>query len=444
MKWSLWVAACAGIAAPSASRAQGRNDAVPWCEDRHASTLGRIICELGLELPKPTTPLLVVASEILSEPHAVRTEELARRLARRVAGELGQSARASERVLDRNRARRMAPRGLDLVVLRAELSRDRFAVTAEWIPAARTFWERFRPALAGTSAHAHATGAPDAELMAYLPPIPLVLTRIDKAAALDEPSVAVACGDVDADGSLEIVHVGRRKIVLGRLNRGTFLVTSSVAWQDLSRISARPLREPIASAAVYAGGGLEVGISDRAEALRLDRSLRVVERFAGQIPWPHGGCATLTATGLSPERTRCAAPAPTRDAELGIDALAGARLVRRDGSALAVFASRRSDGQLELEFSGHRVPVAPMTVGAQLAIGDLDADGRPELLTTLDTLEPNRDALLVHTLSDDGTLQEALRVEVPSGVRSVAVCPHQGGALAPVVLGTGDGLWVVR
>jgi hypothetical protein len=280
--------------------------------------------------------------------------------------------------------------------------------------------------------------------MAHLPPIPLVLTRVDKASALEEPSVAVACGDVDGDGALEIVQVGRRKIMLGRLNRGKFQITASAPWAELSRISARPLREPIASAAVHAGAGLEVGLSDRADGLRLDRSLRVVERFPGRIPWPSGGCATLTATGLSAERAPCARPAASREPESNIDTLAGARVVRRDGSALSVFASRRSNGQLELEFAGRRVPVPNATVGAQLALGDLDGDGKPELLTTLDTSDPSHDALVVRTLSDDGALLEAFRVDVPSGVRSLAICPHEGSALAPIVLGTGDGLWVAR
>ena len=444
MKWSLLIAALLLAAAPNQVRAEGRNDAARGCEDRQASALGRVTCELGLGLPKATGPLLVVVSEVASDQHAERTEELARRLATLVAGELGPLARANDRMLDLASAHRSAPRGVDLVVLSARLGRDRFAVSAELIPGARRFWERFRPGLAGASAHAHATRAPDAELMAYLPPIPLVLTRVDKASALEEPSVAMACGDVDGDGALEIVQVGRRKIMLGRLNRGKFQITASAPWADLSRVSPRPLREPIASAAVYPGAGLEVGLSDRAEALRLDRSLRVIQRFPGRIPWPAGGCANLTATGLSAERAPCVSAAAGGEPESSIDTVAGARIVRRDGSALSVFASRRSNGQLELEFAGRRVAVPPATVGAQLALGDLDGDGKPELLTTLDTPDPSRDALLVRTLSEDGSLREAFRVGVPSGVRSLAVCPHEGSTLAPVVLGTGDGLWVVR
>jgi len=108
-----------------------------------------------------------------------------------------------------------------------------------------------------------------------------------------------------------------------------------------------------------------------------------------------------------------------------------------------VFATRRANGQLSLEFGGRSFPV-PGSVGAQIALGDLDGDGRPELLTTADTLDASRDALLVRTLAEDGSLREAFRVPVPSGVRSMAICPSEGNALTPVVLATGDGLWVLR
>jgi hypothetical protein len=407
------------------------------------SALGQVSCELARGLPATAAPLLVIATGVTSQQHAERTEELARRLASLVAGELGPRARASERVLDSVSAQRSAGRGTDVLVLSAELGRERFAVNAEWIVAPRGFWERFRPGLSGASAHLHAARAPDAELTAYLPPVPLVLTRIDKAAPLDEPGVAVACGDVDGDGALEIVQVGRRKIQVGRIQRGKFKITANALWSELSGVSPRPLREPVASAAISERSELDVGISDRADALRLDRALRVVQRFPGRLPWPGGGCAAVTATGLSPERGACAKPAAAQKTDEGVDALAGARVVRRDGTALAVFATRRANGQLSLEFGGRSFPV-PGSVGAQIALGDLDGDGRPELLTTADTLDASRDALLVRTLAEDGSLREAFRVPVPSGVRSMAICPSEGNALTPVVLATGDGLWVLR
>jgi hypothetical protein len=429
------------IAAPQPSRAEGRAVPVP-CEERHPSALGQVACEIARGLPASTTPLLVAASPVSSDLRAERTDELARALASLVSGEVGPRARTSERLLDAASAQRGAPRGVDVLVLGARLGRERFAVSAQLIPAPRGFWERFRPGLLGATVHLEASRAPDAELKAHLPPVPLVLTRIDKASALDEPAVAVSCGDVDGDGALEIVHVGRRQIKLGRLLAGAFQVTASAAWSELSAIAARPLREPIASARLLPSG-LEVGISDRADAVRLDRALRVLARFPARLPWPAGGCASVVVNGLSGERSPCTSPAVARDPANGVDAIAGARLVRRDGSALTVFAARRLDGQLELELGPRRITVAG-PVGAQLAVGDLDGDGRPELLTSVDTLDPARDALLVRTLSDDGSLRDAFRVPVPSGVRGVGVCPSEGNLLTPIVLATGDGVWVLR
>lgn len=428
---------------PARGRAEGRSANESGCGARHVSAIGQVSCELARGLPAGTTAISVVTSGVVSDQHAERTEELGRRLASLVAGELGARARASERILDVASAQRSTPRGVDVLVLSAELGRERFRVSADLFAAPRGFWERFRPGLVGAVAHVQAAHLPDAELLAYLPPVPLVLTRIDKAAPLEEASVAVACGDVDGDGALEIVYVGRHKIQLGRVVRGKFQVTASALWADLSGVAPRPLREPVASAAVSPSAGLEVGISDRADGLRLDRALRVVQRFPGRLPWPAGGCASVGATGLAPERTACNQAVSSRATDDLVDALAGTRVVRRDGSALSVFATRRTNGQLELERGGKKIAVAT-GVGAQVALGDLDGDGRPELLSTLDTLDPSRDALLVRTLGDDGTLRDAFQVAVPSGVRSLAICPSEGSALTPVVLATGDGLWVLR
>jgi hypothetical protein len=199
----------------------------------------------------------------------------------------------------------------------------------------------------------------------------------------------------------------------------------------------------VASASVSENAELEVGISDRADAVRLDHALHVVQRYPGRLPWPAGGCASVTATGLSAERTPCTKMPKAQGSDDNVDALAGTRVVRRDGTALTVFAARRANGELLLDLGGRRIAV-PAGVGAQVALGDLDGDGKPELLTTLDTLDAARDALLVRTLSDDGTLREAFRVPVPSGVHGLAICPSEGNALTPVILATGDGLWVLR
>ena len=47
---------------------------------------------------------------------------------------------------------------------------------------------------------------------------------------------------------------------------------------------------------------------------------------------------------------------------------------------------------------------------AQLAVGDLDDDGLPEIVSSAPSLERKADQLVVRTLSDNGQLRERLRV----------------------------------
>jgi hypothetical protein len=84
------------------------------------------------------------------------------------------------------------------------------------------------------------------------------------------------------------------------------------------------------------------------------------------------------------------------------------------------------------------------SVGAQLAIGDLDDDGLPEIVSSLPGLDRSADQLVVRTLGDNGTLRERLRLPVPSGIDALAICPGDGRAMAPLVAATGDGIWVIR
>jgi hypothetical protein len=422
------------LSAPRHSRADGR---APTCSEQQTS-VGRVACELARSLPAPTTPLHVTVSGISSPLRMERTAELSARLARAVARELGANARVE--TFDANqKAPVHAPR-TDALVLQGELTRERFTVNAELVRATTKFWDRFRPGSSDAVQRAHAMSALDAELASFLPPVPLVLTRIDKA-RLDEPSVAVACGDVEGNGGFEIVSVGRRRIQVGRVANARFEVLRSRNWSDLSEVAPRPLKEPLASVSVDGARRIRVGLSDRKDALLLDEQLAAIARYEGLFPWPAAGCVQLIATGLSETRVRCDAKA-ARSSGGPLDALAGARLVRRDGNSFDVLASRRPTAQLSLELGKTRIDVD--AAGAQVALADLDNDGNVELITSLDTLDPSSDALVVRTVSAEGKLREAFRVKVPNGVRALGVCPSYGNLLAPLLVATADELWVLR
>ena len=92
--------------------------------------------------------------------------------------------------------------------------------------------------------------------------------------------------------------------------------------------------------------------------------------------------------------------------------------------------------------AGKSVRLEP--AGAQLAVGDLDGDGQPEVLSSADTLDPGADALVVHTWQDNGALVERYRIGVPGGVRAIAVCPPESAQLSAVALATPGEVWVIR
>jgi hypothetical protein len=387
-----------------------------------------------------------VPSPIQTTLRAERLDQLAERLANLVAGELGPSARASG-VETWTELARKAGRGR-VIVVRGELANNGFSAVADELAGMPRFWERLRKFTPKSRAHAFASRALDAELKSFLPLAPLVVTRIDRSAPLEEPSIALACGDADGDGSPEIVSVGRQRIQLGRIEKGRFVVFQSLAWGALADVAPSPLREPIAAAAVRAPGVLEVGSSDRGSALRLDASLRVVARFPDRLPWPGAGCAAIDAIALGQDPVPCER-APARGAantprSPGVDAIAGVRSVRANGAIESVLARRRQqDAFVEVQLGARWIPSAA-PAGAQLALGDLDGDGRAELVSSSDTRDPKLDFVRVETLDDQGQLREAFRVPVPSGVQALGICPLEGTGLSPLVLATGDGLWVVR
>jgi hypothetical protein len=222
-----------------------------------------------------------------------------------------------------------------------------------------------------------------------------------------------------------------------------------VAWSDLSPISPTPWREPIAAISFPAPSFIDVGLTDRARAVRLDPELRVVTALEGMpVALPAGAACVRTHPGvLFDKLVRCRGDDPinqVKDPGFSFDVWASARVVGQDGQVRDVWAARdASESKLVLRDSaGRTVNVA--RVGAQVALADVDADGDPEVITTRDVLDDKDDALAVRTWQASGALRDRVVLPVPSGISAITVCPADGPGLRSIVLATRSELWVLR
>jgi hypothetical protein len=277
--------------------------------------------------------------------------------------------------------------------------------------------------------------------------VPLVAKRIDKATSNEPSPVAIGCGDLDADGSLELVLVGRHRLSVGRVRAGRFVASTTKSWSELSPLSRAPLREPIGSVAIAPGLHLDVGISDRLDTLRLSPELAPRAKLGRRLPWPGGGCAHLVGLNVQPVIEPCAPgdPAPGLNRlDRPADALAGAHVVAKNGVSRLIRAERIFNEPTALlrDDAGRSARVEG--VGAQLALGDLDGDGQPELVSGSDVLDPAGDALVVRTWQHDGRIVERQRLAVQTGVRALAVCPPDSAGLSAIALATSGAVWIVR
>jgi hypothetical protein len=409
------------------------------------SALSEVACELAHGLGDKARGALVVGVTPVAEPPVAVRPELGAKAAALVAGALAHGATASPQTEPAARARSLADGTRPLVVVTTRIVEAGVEASADVFVGRETLWRRVRKGRSGPMAHAFAARPLDAEVRSYLPVVPLVAREIVKATGADSDTVAVACGDLGADGSSELVLVGRRKIVVARIEGGKLRRLTERTLAELSPIAPAPLREPIATAWFSSPTTLDVGLTDRAFALRLDARLEKVTAFGGALPWPGAGCAPLAELGVGAKISACGLSLPSAEAlgEGPFDAVAGAVIVDRQGRSRLVRAGRLV-GMNTAAVSEGRLRAAVDGVGAQLAVADLDGDGAVELVSSLDTRDPKLDAVVVRTVFSAQSVTERFRLAVPSGVRALGVCPPRAGSMNPVVVATGDSVWIIR
>jgi hypothetical protein len=439
----LLLLACLSLPAGAQTKEAAKVAPMP-CAYGSGSALSELACELRRGLPDLGGRALVVSAPPTASGSIRPEPSLGVRLAKLVAGRVSSDTRAHERVEELAAARSLARGGSALVYVALKLDGDRLTATADVYPSARSLWQRVRQPRPEAFAHAFAERPLDAEVRSFLPPIPIVVGRVTKATGTDADAVALACGDVDADGSHELAVLGRRRVVLGRVRAARFEGFRERLLSELSPVAGAPLREPIASAWIPEPGVLELGITDRESALRLDGKLDKREKLDGRVPWPGGGCLAAQGRALAPLFRPCRAgdekrAALSRDA---LDAVAGSVVIAKTGAARVVRAFRPA-GSATAHVVDGAVTHSLEGAGAQLSLGDLDGDGTPELVTSRDTRDPKADELVVSSV-EAARLTERLRLPVPSGVHAIAVCPGRADRMAPVALLAGDGLWVIE
>jgi hypothetical protein len=429
----------ADVSAPTAP------PALAECE-RESTALGRSACTLSVALAGHTDAPLVVAAAAPGDARVAVPTHVMQQLAELVAARLGPRAQVSPQALSLADAQRQASPARGLVYLAVSLYRDRLDVSADAFAGAGHFWQRVRSPGFHLAAHTFATSPLDPELRALFPPIPLVVTRVDKATLADHDIVALACGDVRGDGSSEIAAVGRRRIQVGRLEHGHFAARASLNWAEFSAVAQSPLREPIGACTLPEPGRLWVGLSDRADSLDLSGTLSVQHKWHGIMPWPGGGCTRRSGLGYDGQTRACpdTAFSAVADFATAVDAFASRALANGSGQTHTLKVARPVGADAARALDSLHAEVDVPGVGAQLAVGDLDEDGLPEIVTSSPSLDRHADQLVVRTLTDNGQLRERLRVPVPSGIDAVAICPGDGRAMAPLVAATGDGIWVIR
>jgi hypothetical protein len=419
--------------------------AAPQCTRGAAAALGEIACEVARGVGGHARGALVVGALPTAEAGAAPAPELGARLAKLVAGALGSGTTAWPNAETSTKARGLGGGTKPVVVLESRVRGGRVEVTADVFVGRQRFWQRVRGARGGPVAHAFAERAIDGEVRSFLPKVPLVAREVRKVSGLDADVVALACGDLTGDGEPEIAAVGRQRVTLGRIRSDRFEAFASRGWSELAPVAPVPLREPIASAWIPTAGLLEIGSSDRQRALRLDATLQKLAALDARLPWPGGGCANLEQLAVRPELARCAGTdAPRGKESLGdpVDALGGGLVVAADGRARVVRAGRRaSDATLIVTDGGQRVELA--NAGAQLALGDLDGDGAPEVVVSLNTLDAAADALVVYSWRGSA-LEERLRLPMPGGLRALGTCPARAVAMGPIVAATREALWLIR
>ncbi len=414
-----------------------------------AGALETLAPEIAHALGAVPAGTVVVVSPLASDLPAPKGDELAVRLGALIAGKLGGTTRSHPQVAQLSTARAVSGKGGGLVYVSVEIAKGELRASADLYPVMSNGWDRIRVPAPPPRAHAFATTPLDAEARAFLPAIVLEQASIHKARHDEGDVIAMACGDVDADGGMELVLVSRARVAMGHVRGGRFVAEKFAPWSHLAPRLPVSLREPLAGAEFQPkaqGGGLFVGSSDRG-GVSLDGNLVVRSSLRGIPMAVQGGdaCATVTPeeSAYDGAVTSCSLMVRDKVARMTppaarFDALGAADVVSPSGKIREIAVAREPGGKLKMRLGDDERSIDG--VGAQVAVGDLDQDGIPEVVTSMDGGE---DAIAI-TSWDGGEPRLRRRVSAPLGVRALAVCAPEVRGVPALVAVVANEVWIVR
>lgn len=445
MLLALGVIANAAVAHPA--------DAAPThlCQDdpsRSPSSLTVLACTLRDGLP-PLAPETQIVSRPLPEGSPEGARAFALRLTALVASATGardgglsvtlatSPSPATEAEPGSTPSSNM-PSTKPVLLLEPHVEGTALHVNATLLGKRASIWARIKGGSNQILAHTFASRTLDAELRSYLPAVPLVQPALQAFASPLSQLNAIACGDIDRDGIIDVAVTNRQEVAWGTLIVDGFVPRRTAALSSLSPVATVPLREPLASLWMH-GATLELSTTDREHWLQLDPQLEVLEKRPQA--WGVGpglcvprGASTAGATTAECSKTSSTTVAthPTFDRNVVVSSSPPLR-AWRDATT----------GNVTVTQGEHTWTLVDR--GAQIALADLNNDGTWEVVTTSSTLLRNADKVAVHSLIPSNPTPMLLwEVPVTAGIDGVAVCPPEANKQSAIVLASNNHVGVLQ